>query len=524
MIINPGLAMMADGGGNDNSYVDPSGNVVAFDPVMAAALAQPFANDKAAAKAAADKAAADKAAADKAAADAAAAKKAAADALAAKTGIKLSTNLSDFTPTVQNVFIANAKANNMTPEEYLISRGGASPISGVYGDAVAADPTGYPTDAAYSAALASGGLAAVKDVWNAARAASPVLQAAGIAPKLDAQGQPILPTGPATGSVVNATGPAVTGSAVTGPAITGPAATGPAILGTTGPGLLDATRQNIFDVAKAMMTGWGLYKAGDPTSDALVKTIQDLATQGAGPDTISLALQQSDAYKQRFIGNTTRQQNGMSVLTPADYIQWENDISRVLDAAGVPKGFYAGTNELATLIGNNVNYQVVQNRVDLAAKSIANTDPFYAQQLKNLYGLSQGDMIAHVLDPSIAMPLIQKQVGSASIAAAAAAQGMGLNATTAENLYGQGITESQAQQGFANVALNQTPMQKLAAMWGGDAAVQGQNLVASTFGTAGSAYAEQQIKALTTRETSAFGGSAGAAKGSLGITDTSGLS
>ena len=133
--------MMADGGGNDNSYVDPSGNVVAFDPVMAAALAQPFANDKAAAKAAADKAAADKAAADKAAADAAAAKKAAADALAAKTGIKLSTNLSDFTPTVQNVFIANAKANNMTPEEYLISRGGASPISGVFGDAVAAAST-----------------------------------------------------------------------------------------------------------------------------------------------------------------------------------------------------------------------------------------------------------------------------------------------------------------------------------------------------------------------------------------------
>jgi hypothetical protein len=67
-------------------------------------------------------------------------------------------------------------------------------------------------------------------------------------------------------------------------------------------------------------------------------------------------------------------------------------------------------------------------------------------------------------------------------------------------------------------------MQKLAAMYGGDAAVQGQNLVASTFGTAGSAYAEQQIKALTTRETSAFGGSAGAGKGSLGGADTSGLS
>jgi hypothetical protein len=290
-----------------------------------------------------------------------------------------------------------------------------------------------------------------------------------------------------------------------------------------------AARTNIFDAAKTQMKTWGLYKEGDKASDALLKQLQDLATSGAGADTISLALQQSDAYKARFIGNATRQANGMSVLSPAQYIQWESDVQSVLQAAGVPKGFYAGTDEMAKLIGANVNYQVLQNRVDLAAKSIADTDPFYTQQLQNLYGVSQGDMIAHVLDPSVAMPLLQKQVAATTVAAEAARQGTNINLSTAEQLAGQGVTQAQAQQGFQAIAVQEPAIQALASRYAGYGAAgdQGAALQTAIFGAPGTqtqAQAEAQLKRLQTQEASTFGGSAGAGKGSLGIADTSGLS
>jgi hypothetical protein len=289
-----------------------------------------------------------------------------------------------------------------------------------------------------------------------------------------------------------------------------------------------AARTNIFDSAKTMMTQWGLYKAGDPASEALVKQIQDLATSGAGADTVSLALQNSDAYKARFSGNAIRQANGMSVLSPAAYIQWENDVQSVLQAAGVPKGFYAGTDEMAKLIGANVNYQVLQNRVDLAAKSISATDPFYTQQLQNLYGLSQGDMIAHVLDPSVAMPLLQKQVAATNVAAEAARAGTNINLTTAEQLAGQGVTQAQAQQGFQSIATQEAATQALASRYAGytPAGGVGAALQTAVFGAPGTqtqAQAEAELKRLQTQEVSAFSGSSGAGKGSLGISDTSGL-
>ena len=297
-----------------------------------------------------------------------------------------------------------------------------------------------------------------------------------------------------------------------------------------GPDAADkASRANIFDSAKSQMMSWGLYKEGDAASSALLKQLQDLATSGAGADTISLALQQSDAYKARFAGNETRKANGMGVLSPAAYIQWETDIQSVLQSAGVPEGFYAGTDEMAKLIGANVNYQVLQNRVDLAAKSIADTDPFYTQQLQNLYGVSKGDMIAHVLDPSVAMPLLQKQVASTTVAAEAARQGTNINLSTAEQLAGQGVTQAQAQQGFQAIAQQESATQALASRYAGytPAGGVGAALQTAIFGAPGTqtqAQAEAELKRLQTQEVSAFSGSSGAGKGSLGIADTSGLS
>jgi hypothetical protein len=249
--------------------------------------------------------------------------------------------------------------------------------------------------------------------------------------------------------------------------------------------------------------------------------MKNLAMSGAGPDTISLSLQQSDAYKARFAGNEARRAAGLSVLSPGEYIATEKAYDQVLRAAGVPTGFYRGTSEMAKLIGADVSPTELQTRVDLASKSISNADPFYTQQLQNFYGLSQGDMIAHVLDPAVAAPLIQKQVASANIGAAAARNATNVDLSTAQQLSGMGITEGQAEQGFGNIAAQLPSMQAIASRYQGfgTASQVGQELQSATFNAPinglTAAQSEQALKRLQTQEASSFGGSAGAAKGSL---------
>jgi hypothetical protein len=69
-------------------------------------------------------------------------------------------------------------------------------------------------------------------------------------------------------------------------------------------------------------------------------------------------------------------------------------------------------------------------------------------------------------------------------------------------------------------------MQSLAGRYQGygNAGGVGQQLEASTFGTSGAAAAQANLERLKTQEVSTFSGSAGAATGSLGMKDISGLS
>lgn len=396
-----------------------------------------------------------------------------------------------------------------------------NPMSGNTPDAPAVAPVTNASLAAAQATLGAKELAATRAETAAVRAAEPLTNKS-VTPQAPAGTTAVWIGGTTTGSWKFQTntpqGPVGGGG--------GGQPTGPTLSAPTGPSATQmADRQNIFDQVQALFTTYGIIKAGDPASDALLATIKNLAMSGAGADTISLQLQQSDAYKARFAGNETRRAAGLNVLSPAEYIATENAYDQILRASGVPTGFYNSSAEKAKLIGADVSASELQSRVDLAAKSISGADPFYTQQLKNLYGLSQGDMIAHVLDPAAAMPLLQQQTQSTTIAAAAARNATNVNLSTAEQLAGMGVTQAQAEQGFGNIAFQLPGMQAIASRYQGygDAGTVGTGLQAATFGApiAGetAAQAETRLKRLQTQETSAFGGSAGASTQgqSLGI-------
>jgi hypothetical protein len=311
-----------------------------------------------------------------------------------------------------------------------------------------------------------------------------------------------VPTGSPTGVPTGAPTGAPTGSPVPVPTVTA----------------ADQAKQvNAIAALTATFNAMGL-------GSEIAGAITDMVQRGYTTDTIMLIAQDPNskdpvalAFQKRFAGNAARIKAGLAPLAPAEYMATERAYRQTMEAAGLPKGFYDSPDDYTKFIANDVSPSELKARVEVAADAVANADPFYVNSLKSMYGLTTGDMIAHALDPQMALPLLQKQQAAAKIGSAAAREGWGISATGAENLYTQGVSQAQAEQGFRTVAGMQTAQQKLAQIWGGDTAAQGQNLVASTFGTAGAAYADQQIKALQQKEIGSFSGGSGAAKGSLGI-------
>jgi len=314
--------------------------------------------------------------------------------------------------------------------------------------------------------------------------------------------------------------PSPTGTAgVTGPtgtaAPTGPTGTA-APTGATGPTGPTATQQNSIANLIAMFNAYGL-------GGEIGKAITDMVIQGYSADTISLIAQDPTstnplavAFQTRFAGNATRIKNGMAPLSPAEYIATERSYRQIMSAAGLPKGFYDSQDDFTKFIAADVSPTEVKTRVDLAAQAISDSDPFYRQSLQQQYGLSTGDMIAHVLDPTAALPILQKQAQAVQFGAEAQRQGLAVNNATAM-LYGaSNISQAEAAKGFKTIAQMLPEQQRLAAMYQpSSAADQGAALMADIFGGPNAGLAAANNQRLQGQEVNAFSGSAGAGKGSL---------
>lgn len=210
----------------------------------------------------------------------------------------------------------------------------------------------------------------------------------------------------------------------------------------------------------ALVTIFNSYDLGSLAPDIL-KYVQ----QGFNSDTISLLLQGTDAYKQRFAGNQQRLANGYAVLSPADYIATEQAYRQSMRAAGLPAGFYDSTSDFTNFIGNDVSASELNNRIQLASQATLTASPQYTQALKQM-GLSQGDLTAYFLDPSKALPLLQQQSATAQIGSEAIARGLTFDQGYAQQLAQAGFSQSQAAQGYTQIANEFGQLQNAAGVFG----------------------------------------------------------
>ena len=377
---------------------------------------------------------------------------------------------------------------------------------------------------------------------------------------------PVYATNPNTGYVEGGSQPlsAAQIAAISTPSVTptslpiSTSPTGPAATGATGPlpvtgstGGTGGTGVNYTSAANSLnsiLTSYGLTGGISGGVLAMLQNGLDIATiqtildspdpmgaiKGLGltPTQLSAATGLVSSWQTRFSGNQARIAAGLNPLSPAEYIANEQSYKTVMSMAGIPSSSPLMSNDyLGKLMATDVSPAEVQMRVNAATAAVQNEDPQVLGQLQSQFGMTMPTILTHLLDPAVAAPIVQQEYNAATIGAEAARAGAAIayGATgplSAMSLAAQGITQGQAAQGFQTIAQQQAAMQSLAGRYQGYGTPQGisQQLEAATFNTQGAAQAQQNLERLKTQESSAFSGSAGAATGSLGMKDISGLS
>ena len=191
---------------------------------------------------------------------------------------------------------------------------------------------------------------------------------------------------------------------------------------------------------------------------------------------------------------------------------------------GLPAAYYTrgdmGRQEgFEKFIAGDVSPVELEDRIQTAQNRVLNAPPQVREALTRFYGgeISNGDVLAFMLDPDRALPQIQRKVTAAEIGAGAALAGLGATRTRAEELATFGVTGEAARQGFQGIAEFLPTAQKLSQIY----QKQGVGPYTQTtaeqevFGLGGAAEAQRQRRKLTELEQAAFTGQAGAASGAL---------
>ena len=247
--------------------------------------------------------------------------------------------------------------------------------------------------------------------------------------------------------------------------------------------------------------------------ESLASKIIDYVKQGFSSDTMAVMLQETPEYKKRFAGNELRKQQGLSVLSPAEYIATERQYRQVLTNAGFPKGFYDQTSDFTKMLGNDTSPQELNDRVTLWKDYAGKQDPAQVENLRRLYGMSVSDYAAYLMDPTRALPLLQDQARAVSFAAAGQRHGIEVSKATAE-AYGGGaydVSAQDAEKGFAAIEEVQADTDRLAKMYGLGGYSAGE-AIQEVFG--GDADAARKRKRAASAERSTFSDSSKGATGS----------
>ena len=280
-----------------------------------------------------------------------------------------------------------------------------------------------------------------------------------------------------------------------------------------------AERKSAYDLLLTEFKQYGL--------EALEPEIRKLLEDKVAPSEFTLRLRKSTPYLKRFAANEQRVAKGLRALSEAEYIGTEDQYQDVMRRYGMPESYYAKgdlgvQSGFEKFLAGDVSAVELEDRIQIAQNRVVNSNPEVSKALKAFYpGISNGDILAYVLDPTNAIEQIKRKVTAAEIGGAEIQSGLGYKGDTpeamrarAEELGAAGITKQQAQSGFGTIAGGLQRGSQLAAIYGQDPYNQA---IAETevFGLAGAQDAAKQRKKITGLERATFSGQSGASSSAL---------
>jgi hypothetical protein len=265
--------------------------------------------------------------------------------------------------------------------------------------------------------------------------------------------------------------------------------------------LAAATKRRKEDARVTMANVLATYGLGDLSDYVYNEIIVKETVNLNNPDAIIFAIREQPAYKKRFAANATRLKNGLAELDPASYIGLENQFRQTLQSNGLPANFYDESDDFQALIEGDVSPAELNERVQQGYRAVVDADPAVKEQMRSLYGVSEGQLAAYFLDPKRTAPLLSRQAQAANIAARGLEQGgIQLTGGFAEDLARRGITEQQARAGFAEVGA----LGELRQTFAGETALSSEQLAGGAFGI--DVAAQQELERKRRLRTGEFAG------------------
>ena len=291
--------------------------------------------------------------------------------------------------------------------------------------------------------------------------------------------------------------------------------------GTAATPTVSMEQQDAFAMIKEIFTNYGL--------EDLIPAINELMISGVGPAAATLALKtekkynedpitkQPIGYKKRFYGNELRREQGLNVLSEAEYLALEDSYSETLTSYGLinyfgPKGSER-TRRMAEVIGANISAVEFNDRVQTSYNRVQNTDAATRNAFKTIYGITDSDLTRYFLNPAENVNVLKEKVSTAEIYGAAVAQGLSGSVEVAQGLAKLGVDKELARKGYSVIADVLPEATKLSQIY--------EELPGYTQATAeaevfqGLASAQRAREALVKREMAAFSGESGLSKTSL---------
>jgi hypothetical protein len=263
------------------------------------------------------------------------------------------------------------------------------------------------------------------------------------------------------------------------------------------------TAQRRQDARTTMAAVLDTYGLGDLSDFVYNEIIAKETVNINNPDAIIFAIREQPAYKKRFAGNAARLKAGLSELDPASYIALENQFRQTLQSNLGPEmlSVYGTQETFQELIEGDVSPSELNERIQQGYRAVADADPGVKEQMRTLYGVTEGQLVGYFLDPTKAAPLLTRRAQAANIAARGFEQGgIQLSGQFAEDLARRGISEQQARAGFAEVGA----LGELRQTFAGETALSSEQLAGAAFGI--DVAAQQELERKRRQRTGEFAG------------------